>query len=72
MKTPVEIKTEIIIDEAAHWRFITDWRVPEQSDDRMPLNARSSIPRTAPATQKSVLRRIHQINFKRWSQDRHD
>ena len=72
MNNASKVKSEIIIDETARWMFINEWQVTEQSDDRMPANARSPIPATTPATQRSVLRRIHQIAYKRWSQDRHD
>lgn len=59
--------------ESAHWAFINQWQLVEQSDDRRPMNG--SVPRgdeTTPSNRRSLARRSHQLNYKKWSQARHE
>ncbi len=59
-------------DEAARWTFINNWHVEEQSNDRPPVNGAISNDKAGRPGQRSQTRRMHQLNHKRWSQERHD
>ena len=58
--------------EASHWKFINNWQVADQGDDRgLTGGAVATRPGSNPA-RRSFARRSHQRNFKTWSQARHD
>jgi hypothetical protein len=56
-------------DDKSRWEFINQWEVEEQSSDRMPANG-TVTNRDSRPIQRSVARRQHQLNYKRWSQAR--
>ena len=56
-------------DEKSRWEFINQWEVEEQSTDRMPASGVVTKKDSRPV-QRSVARRQHQLNYKRWSQAR--
>jgi hypothetical protein len=58
--------------ESAHWRFINGWQVPDQSDDRRPMLGAAKSGAGPQSVRRSIARRIHQVRFKEWSQERHD
>jgi hypothetical protein len=63
---------EYVIDQTARWQFINQWQVVEQSNDRMQQDGRVTEVVNVSTGQRSTARRQHQINYKRWSQERHD
>jgi hypothetical protein len=62
---------ELTSDEKQRWAFINQWKVEEQGNDRIPMDgaAPNKDGRVVP---RSVVRRQHQLNYKRWSQERSD
>jgi hypothetical protein len=60
------------VDETARWDLINQWQVTEQSNDRMQQDGRVADSVDAPGGKRSTARRQHQLNYKRWSQERHD
>lgn len=65
------ISPEDLINEKSRWAFISNWKVEEQSNDRMQARSAVTSPDGRPIT-RSMARRQHQIGYKRWSQDRSD
>jgi len=61
-----------IVDESARWKFINQWQVSEQSNDRMQQDGSIRGSEDLSTVQRSTVRRQHQRNYKRWSQERHD
>ncbi len=62
---------KIWIDEKGRWEFINDWTVPPQSNDRMQASGEVRNIDGRPV-KRSIARRQHQLNYKRWSQERSD
>jgi hypothetical protein len=65
-------KREAAAQDAAHWAFINQWQVAEQSDDRRPMNGAVANDGGMPSVQRSFARRSHQLSYKKWSKERHD
>jgi hypothetical protein len=63
---------DYFIDETARWQLINQWQVTEQSNDRMQQDGSVAGSVNVSASNRSTARRQHQINYKRWSQERHD
>jgi hypothetical protein len=65
------MKNETSLDQE-HWAFINDWRLPDQRDDRQQMLV--SVPEVvgSPAARRALARQSHQINYKVWSQERHE
>ena len=61
-----------IVDENARWNFINQWQVTEQSNDRMQQDGSVRGSERLSTVKRSNARRQHQLNYKRWSQERHD
>jgi hypothetical protein len=58
--------------EVSHWKFINNWQVDDQADDRgLTLGAVAERAGSSPE-RRSLARRSHQRSFKSWSQARHD
>jgi hypothetical protein len=62
----------LIVDEIEHWKFINQWQVAEQSNDRMQQDGAVTDSTQVSNVKRSSARRQHQLNYKRWSQERHD
>lgn len=60
---------EDLINEESRWAFIGNWRVEEQSNDRMQPSG-AVISHDGRQVTRSMARRQHQIAYKRWSQER--
>jgi len=72
MNTPSDNKPRLSVEDASRWKFVNQWQVNDQSNDRMPVDSRVDSNALPPSAQRSTARRIHQLGYKRWSQDRHD
>jgi hypothetical protein len=69
---PDALNSETIARELTRWKFINQWQVEVQSNDRKPMNSATVSESSAPAVQRSQARRSHQLKFKQWSKERHD
>jgi len=72
MKTPSENKPGLSVEDASRWKFVNQWQVNDQSNDRVQVDGRVESNSLPASTQRSTARRIHQLSYKRWSQDRHE
>jgi hypothetical protein len=66
-------KHERVHDDPSLWTFINQWQVEPQSNDRLPMSG-AVVPTegVGPAVRRSVARRLHQLQYKEWSKQRHD
>ena len=55
-----------------HWAFINEWDPVEQADDRAPMIGSVTDSSGTPSARRSFARRSHQLNYKKWSKQRHD
>jgi hypothetical protein len=62
---------ELTSDEKQRWAFINQWKVEEQGNDRIPVDGAVSN-KEGRVVPRSMIRRQHQLNYKRWSQARSD
>jgi hypothetical protein len=54
------------------WVFVNEWQSEGQSDDRSPMLDIVAENRGSPSAMRASARRSHQLNFKKWSTERHD
>lgn len=58
--------------EVSHWKFINNWQVEDQADDRGQTHGAVAERAGSGPERRSFARRSHQRSFKTWSQARHD
>lgn len=58
--------------DLSKWQLANSWLAEGQADDRTPMSGAVPDGGGTPAEQRSLARRTHQANFKKWSQERHD
>ncbi|MGI8733919.1 MAG: hypothetical protein ACR2LM_11560 [Pyrinomonadaceae bacterium] len=54
------------------WALANPWLAEGQADDRPPMTGAVADSGGTASEQRSLARRTHQANFKKWSQARHD
>ena len=69
---PPTLSSRSIQLDAALWALANPWLVDGQADDRPPMDGSVTGSHGTPASQRAFARRCHQLNFKKWSQARHD
>jgi len=57
---------------ATRWAFINEWQLEGQSDDRSPMHNPVVESDGSPASRRSRSRRSHQLQYKKWSTERHE
>ena len=79
MKEPAVISNNTLANsptrapfDPTEWELANPWLAEGQADDRTPMNGAVADSGGTAAEQRSLARRTHQINFKKWSQARHD
>ena len=79
MKEPAVIFNDTVADsqtqapfDSTKWELANPWLAEGQDDDRTPMNGAVADSGGTAAEQRSLARRTHQANFKKWSQARHD
>ncbi|HEV8134244.1 MAG TPA: hypothetical protein VGP85_06195 [Pyrinomonadaceae bacterium] len=69
---PSTLSSRSIQLDAALWSLANPWLVEGQADDRPPMDGSVTNSGGTPASRRALARRCHQLNFKKWSQARHD
>jgi len=75
MKNSNQMKTvarQLVGEDPSHWAFISEWHVQEQSNDRMPASGAAAHNSPTASVRRSLARQTHQLEYKRWSKQRHD
>ncbi len=58
--------------DAGHWAFINDWQVNAQEDDRLPMMGTVADNAGPSSARRASTRQSRQVQYKKWSQARHD
>jgi len=58
MNTPSDKKPRLSVEETSRWKFVNQWQVNDQSNDRMPVDSRVDSNALPPSAQRSTARRI--------------
>ncbi len=64
--------TEMSSLDKEYWAFINEWNLKGQADDRAPMMRSVADSSGTPSGRRAVARRSHQLNYKKWSKQRHD